>query len=344
MAATTYDDPYGDIYTNQLAGRVAINDPGQGINKGFLAGDGVATSDPFGTATNGTQSAPAVSKSGNPASDWQSFVSGKNYSGTYARTNMPQLVNEFNQLYGYNIQAGRPNASGLTDVINVNGKDIDVVHGGDDAWQWLDTTTNSGGGTPGSNGATYNYTPRAPYVPPTRTPLPDGSILDASNSTNTNRNALYDRLMGVATGSIAEKSNPNFTIDPNDPIIKGQTDAFSAQNQLAQRNYLAQVAEKAGSNANISAETRAAAETGGQATSAFQAKLMSDELGARRQEVQQALQLAVQQNDTESQLRLTEQLARIQQAEQMYQFDATLGQNAYQFDVNDQYRNSPLAG
>lgn len=341
MAATTYDDPYGDIYSNQLAGRVAVNDPGQGENKGFLAGDGVSTTDPFGAPTGQAGGPPGVTKSGNPAADWQSYVGSKGYSGTFARTNLPQIVSEFNQLYGYNAQPGHPNAAGTTDVINIGGKDIDVIHGGDDAWQWLDTSGDQGQRV---QGGIANYTPRAPFVPGARTPLPTGSILDASNTTNTQGNALYDRLMGVATGSIAEKSNPNFNIDPNDPIIKGQVDAASAQSQLAQRNYLQGVAEKAGANGNISAETRRAAEAGGQSVSAIQAKLMGDELSARRNEVQQALQLAVQQNDTQQQLRLTEQLARIQQAEQMYQFDANMGQRAYEFDANDQFRNSPLAG
>lgn len=227
----------------------------------------------------------------------------------------------------------------------------------------------------GASGADNTRTPGAgvvpqqpdyiPYVPPG---APDtsgiGSVLDPSNPTQQTQNALMQHLMGVATGSTPESANPNFNINPNDPIIKGQVDAASAQSQLAQRNYLAQLAEQKGSNANIGAETRAAAEQGGQQVSALQAQLMQQELTARRGEVQQALQLAVSQGNTQQQVALQEELKKLDLAQQQfqfqasqslqsnalqnelqqqaYQFNAQLGQNAYQFDVNDQFRNSPL--
>lgn len=84
------------------------------------------------------------------------------------------------------------------------------------------------------------------------------------------------------------------TADPNvsasDPIIRAQTDAYGAQQERSQRNYLADLAEQRGLyGQNMDAERRLAAEHAGQATGAFQAELMGRELTARRQEIQAAL-------------------------------------------------------
>lgn len=79
------------------------------------------------------------SGSGNIQADWQNFLSQNSPNGTYARTHMPEVVQQFNAKYGTNAQAGNPNARGLTDTVNFGQGigDVDVLHGGDDAWQWF---------------------------------------------------------------------------------------------------------------------------------------------------------------------------------------------------------------
>ena len=141
---------------------------------------------------------------------------------------------------------------------------------------------------------------------------------------------------------LMKRANQSLTIDPNDPVMKQQSDAYNAQNTRAERDYLSGVAEKGGANANISAETRAASEKVGQLGGQFEGQLMQNELNARRQEIQSALSGAAGFLTQEQQMQLQEEMANLDRAQQQSQFSANLGQQSYQFDINDQFRNSPL--
>lgn len=158
---------------------------------------------------------------------------------------------------------------------------------------------------------------------------------------------LYNLLMKRATQSL--------DVNPSDPIIKGQTDAFNAQQQRDSKNYLSTVAEKQGANANISAETRIAGEQVGQNTSAFEAQLMGQELATRRQEIQQALSGAAGFLTSQQQMALQEELAQLNITQRQWEtkmglgqqeseFARRLAQQGYEFDATDAYRNSPLVG
>ncbi len=102
--------------------------------------------------------------------------------------------------------------------------------------------------------------------------------------TKARADALYSRLN--------ERASQSTAIDANDPIIKGQTDAFRNEQTRAQRDYLSDTAEAAGPLANIQGERRMAAEKVGQGVSSFQAELLGRELSARREEIAQALQMS----------------------------------------------------
>jgi len=93
--------------------------------------------------------------------------------------------------------------------------------------------------------------------------------------------ALYQQLLG--------RSQQGLAMTRNDPAIRGQADAYSAQEDRSRRNYLGDVAERSGPNANLRGEERMAAERQGQRVGGFEAELMGRELGARRQEIAQAL-------------------------------------------------------
>lgn len=144
-------------------------------------------------------------------------------------------------------------------------------------------------------------------------------------------NELYSLLQGQATQSKI--------VDPNDPIIRNQVDAFGAQETRAQRNYLADLAERGGGNANLGMERRMTAEKIGQDTAGFQAQLMGNELSARRQEIQQALQGELGFLSDQQKLELQNQLAIMDNL----LGQAGLQQGAYQFDQTNQFRNSPMS-
>ncbi len=95
--------------------------------------------------------------------------------------------------------------------------------------------------------------------------------------------ALYGQLMQRATQGT--------NVDKNDPVIRAQTEAFTANTDRAQRNYLADRAESLGpySSGAMRGEGRMATERAGQAAGGFQAQLMGRELTARRDEIQNAL-------------------------------------------------------
>ncbi len=191
-----------------------------------------------------------------------------------------------------------------------------------------------GGGAPAASGG--GAAPAASATTGAMSPYSSsGSVFSDSNPMTGQSNDLFNNLMA--------RANQSLDIKPNDAIIQPQVNAFNAQQQQAARNAEAQMAESAGPNANTGAETRSAQEKIGQNTSAFQATLMGQEVTARRQEIQNALSGAEGLLTAEQQMRLQEEDQQLSRAQNQHQFDENLGQQAYQFDVNDQFRNSPLA-
>lgn len=96
------------------------------------------------------QNAPGGGKgTGNAQQDWNAFLQANpQYTGAYLRTNMPAAVAAFNQQYGYSAKAGTPNASGEIDVVDFGSGigPIDLIHGGDNALQWIPDSGSSSGG------------------------------------------------------------------------------------------------------------------------------------------------------------------------------------------------------
>jgi len=139
-------------------------------------------------------------------------------------------------------------------------------------------------------------------------------------------------------GTLSTRANQSLEVNPNDPIIKGQTDAFNAAQTRQQRTYLQGLAESAGPIANLGAETRLSSERVGQNDAGFQATLLSNELTQRRSEIQSALSSmgsmlsAQQQNDLSAQLKqIDAAIAQQGQAGQLGLGYSTLaGTTAYQ--------------
>jgi hypothetical protein len=119
-------------------------------------------------------------------------------------------------------------------------------------------------------------------------------------------NELWQMLMDRA---MASKD-----VSASDPIIRPQVDAYRAEQERAQRNSLADLAERSGPLANLRGEQRIAAERTGQNVSGFQAELMGRELTARRSEIQQALTGLQGLLSTDQQLALQRELALLDNA------------------------------
>ena len=115
-------------------------------------------------------------------------------------------------------------------------------------------------------------------------------------------------------GQLGARGQQGLNVNPNDPLIKGQVDAFNAAQQRSGRDYLSNAAESQGPLANLRGEQRMAQEKIGQNTGTFQAELMQRELGARRDEIAQALSQQGQMLGGDQQRNLQMQLAQMDQA------------------------------
>lgn len=119
--------------------------------------------------------------------------------------------------------------------------------------------------------------------------------------------AQRDQLYGTLMGRAQQSTN----INADDPVIRGQVEAFRNEQTRGMRDYLSDVAEGAGSLANLRGEKRMAAERTGQATGGFQAQLLGRELSAKRAEIADALQSMGGMLSADQQANLTRELGNI---------------------------------
>jgi hypothetical protein len=206
---------------------------------------------------------------------------------------------------------GRGTANGWTGMGSWNGSGITP-----------DAPTGSGGG----NGGTASSS--AAGATGTGTGTGQSSMSAEMVLKQQQDEALRKQLIGQLTA----RSQQSLAIDKNDPTIRNQADAYAANEERAKRNYLADIAEQRGPNANLSGETRMAAERVGQRTGAHEADLVGREVTARRAEIAQALEsmrgmLTVSQ---EMQLRkelatMDDTIARMKLQQDSTQFNADLG-------------------
>ncbi len=112
-----------------------------------------------------------------------------------------------------------------------------------------------------------------------------GSYLNNLNSRNQviqgRQDTLYNTLMG--------RAQQGLNINPSDPVIAAQTNAFRAEQDRNARHSIDDAAARGGPNANLNLERRMASEGASRATGGLQASLMGNELQNRRTEIQNAL-------------------------------------------------------
>jgi len=157
---------------------------------------------------------------------------------------------------------------------------------------------------------------------------PQGLNFGATNVLGNQLQGPGGQLYGDIQSQIQQAENP---VTPQDPIIKAQTDAYRAEQDRAARSALSQAAESQGPNANLSAVQRSLAEQGAQATGSMQANLMSQELGARRQMLQNLLQQGAGVMTSQQQMAIQDELAKLQLAEQESQYSRGLAEQGLEF-------------
>lgn len=137
---------------------------------------------------------------------------------------------------------------------------------------------------------------------------------------------LYARLVG--------RADQGLNVTREDPAVRGRADAYAANEERSKRNYLADLAEKEGPNANLLAETRLANERVGQRSGAMEAELMGREITAKRDEIQQALQQMQGQLNSEEERALRQKLAELNDATQRLGISTSASTSKYGIDSN----------
>lgn len=142
---------------------------------------------------------------------------------------------------------------------------------------------------------------QASQAPQYQTPAQQWNAQPSANAGRSDE--FFKVLMNRATQGTA--------VNRNDPNIRAQVDPLTAQMERSSRNYIDDVAERAGPLANIQGERRLAAERTGQAAGQLEAEVIGREISARRDEIAQALMLYGSQLSNEQRLEMERELAQL---------------------------------
>jgi hypothetical protein len=129
---------------------------------------------------------------------------------------------------------------------------------------------------------------------------------------------------------LLSKATQGESVDPNDPTVTAQTDAFNADQTRAGRSFLSQAAEGGGPYADMGARAQSVAEKVGQNTAGFRANLLSQMRTARQQQISQALSGLGGVLNQDEQTRLMQENQDLARAQQ--------GANTAQQSFADQYQ------
>lgn len=244
--------------------------------------------------------------------------------GTAApKTTGSQIDQWYNQYLGHGMGAGTPDQTAIWS--QWAGMDPNAVEAGIKGSAEAQAYTAGQGRTKVDNPAVTQSQPSATGpVPTLQQPIftQTAQPIASAQGANPALAQLRSLLMSRATQSE--------NVDPNDPAVKAQTDAYAADVTRAGNSFLSKQAEKGGPYGDMSASVRSVGEKAGQATADYRGKLLQGIADARRQQISSALSglggtLSV---DEATRLRQEDQdLAR-------QQFGAGTAQQAFQ----DQYQ------
>jgi hypothetical protein len=236
-----------------------------------------------------------------------------------------QMISQLKTI-GFDVRPGPIDEYGRQDSMYIGNDFYRIIDSSDnwtlvksDGWSaWGDDGSgNGGGGTGGTNTGAVDLS----------------AAINAANMSNSPYAAQTQSFLDL----LLSRANQSLKLNPQDPIIKAQTDAYAAQGQRELRNYLSSAAEKAGPMANLEAVTRSGNENLAQAEAGFTGQVLQQELVARRLEIYQALSLYGSTLSDQQKLAMQEELAKLDAAIAQ----AQLQQSAYEFDATRQDR---LAG
>ena len=109
----------------------------------------------------------------------------------------------------------------------------------------------------------------------------EGGGSGMSPEAQSQRDQLFQTLM--------DRSKQSLNVNPKDPTIAANVNAFRAEQARGNQAALRQAAEGGGPMGNLNMERRMGAEKAAQATGGMQSQLMLNEMSARRTEIQNAL-------------------------------------------------------
>lgn len=203
------------------------------------------------------------------------------------------------------------------------------------------STSGGGGSSSGGGGGSSNAPAYAGPTQITVNPFPDWykEMMTRENARQEAERAETKAKADTLYATLSTRANQGTAIDRNDPIIRAQADAFSANQIRARRNYLSDTAERRGPLANIQGERRVTAEKVGQSTGAFEASLLQQELTAKRAEIATALATQGQILSAEQTRDLQSKLAVMDQAIK----EASTNNTSRGLDLTDKGLNNSFA-
>ena len=184
--------------------------------------------------------------------------------------------------------------------------------------------TPGGGGAPGAGGAGKNKALLDEILARLSRTGSAGNATGSGSSSSFNAsfsgvpftpelNNLYNTLL--------ERSRQSLDIDPNDPRIAAQVNAYAAERERANRKQLNALAERGGPNANLNSESRMLSEDASQGAGSLRAQLVGQELTSRRTEIQNALTQMGDILTNEQRIALQQELSQLDAAIRMYQLE-----------------------
>jgi hypothetical protein len=193
------------------------------------------------------------------------------------------------------------------------------------------------------------------------------SSVTGGQATQGASNPFQDQIRALLLQQLQGLSQP---VDPNDPTIAGQTEAYRNERTRGARTERAALAERAAmqgllsggaSSGGFDTDLQSINEGASQDVSGFKAQLMGRELENRRASLAQMLNMALQSGDSESARALQLQIAQMdaelrrmglaqqgsqfnaQLGQQQYEYNDTMGWNQTQADRDEEYRRAVLA-
>jgi hypothetical protein len=188
------------------------------------------------------------------------------------------------------------------------------------------------GSKPGASSAGVGQPKAAPveYAPPQASAPSIAAPAEGGQSIAPVRDPRLDELYNMLLG----RAKQGLGTDRNDPAVKAQADAYSANAERARRDYLADLAESDGPNANLRSEQRMTAEQVGQDSGRFEAELVSRVIEQKRAEIMHALDSMRGQLTVEQELALQQKLAEMNDITQRLGISTSAATSKYNTDVN----------